>query len=236
MHRGKKILAIVPARGGSKGIKLKNLLQLNGKSLVAHAAHIAQELTFIDRAIISTDHDQIALEAQKHGLCAPFKRPEELSGDRVSDWQVMNHALCAMEIEDQTIYDIVILLPPTSPMRKAVHVKDSLNKLLDEEHDAVWTLSETDSKGHPLKQLNICEHFIHYYDEAGADIIARQELTPTYHRNGAAYVLTRDCILQHGNTKGKKTGHIVIKEFMVNIDTQLDLEFAEFLLSKTLKD
>jgi CMP-N-acetylneuraminic acid synthetase len=156
-------------------------------------------------------------------------RPEEISGDRIGDAQVLVHALEEMERIDGVTYDIVVMLQPTSPLRRAEHVSATLHMLVDGGWDAVWTVSETDSKGHPLKQLTIDEERLDYYDERGSQIIARQQLTPVYHRNGVAYAMTRDCLVEGGSIKGERTGALVIPGDMVSIDTLWDLELAEWI-------
>jgi len=229
----KRVLAVVPARGGSKGIRLKNLRALGGVSLVARAGMIAARTPSIDRAVVSTDHDEIAAAAKKAGLAAPFRRPEELSGDRIADWDVLHHALLATEAHDATIYDIVLMLQPTSPGRTPDHLVATLRHLIEGNFDAVWTLSETDSKGHPLKQLVFLDDDrLDYYDPRGAAIIARQQLQPVYHRNGIAYAMTRDCIMEQRTIKGARTGAIIVPELAANIDTEIDIEWAEFLIRR----
>lgn len=233
MHNGQRVLAIVPARGGSKGIPLKNLKTIGGVSLVALAARAALAVPEIDRAVVSTDHEGIAAEAERAGLAAPFRRPEELSGPTIADWDVLHHALLAMEKHDGVTYGYVLMLQPTSPSRTPAHVKGTLQALTDGGFDAVWSVSETDSKAHPLKQLTVSgSHDLDYYDPAGAKIIARQQLKPVFHRNGIAYAFTRECLVEQKTIKGRRTGAFVINGPVSNIDTELDLAWAEFLLSR----
>ena len=231
MLSNKRILAVVPARGGSKGIKLKNLRKINGISLVEYACGIISELPYIDRAVVSTDHPEIRQVAVKAGVDAPFIRPEKLSGDIVADIDVLTHALLETEKDDGQHYDIIVMLQPTSPMRKSRHVTQTVNKLINDDFDAVWTVSKTDSKAHPLKQLTFSENCLDYYDPRGEAIIARQQLTDVYHRNGVAYALTRHCLIELKSLKGKKTSAILIKDSLVNIDTETDLLLAEFFIN-----
>ena len=165
MINNKKILAIVPARGGSKGIRLKNLIEINGKSLVKIVGELIIKLDFIDRSIVSTDHEQIAKEALDSGLDAPFMRPKDLSGDFIADIPVLTHALLEVEKIDNILYDIIIMLQPTSPMRKKTHIYDSIIKLLEGNYDSIITVSETDSKAHPHKQLIIEDGCVKNFDE-----------------------------------------------------------------------
>jgi len=231
MHDGRRILAVVPARGGSKGIPLKNLRTIGGVSLVARAGQVATAVAAIDRAVVSTDHEGIAAAAEAAGLAAPFRRPEDLSGPTIGDFDVLHHALATMEALDRTIYDIVLMLQPTSPSRTPEHVERTIRMLVAGGFDAVWTVSETDSKGHPLKQLVIGEdQALDYYDPQGARIVARQQLKPVYHRNGIAYAFTRSCLVDQRTIKGRRTGALLIAEPVANIDTEIDLAWAEFLL------
>jgi CMP-N-acetylneuraminic acid synthetase len=144
---------------------------------------------------------------------------------------VLHHALQEMEQQDETTYDIVLMLQPTSPLRKSEQVTQTIKKLIDGNYDAVWTVSETDSKGHPLKQLVLRGDLLEFYDPAGANIIARQQLTSVYHRNGVAYAITRESILKKRSTKGERTGFVIIDELVANIDTKFDILLAEFLMS-----
>jgi len=233
MISGHRILVVCPARGGSKGIPLKNLQMFHGVPLVARVGHLVKEIVAIDRAIVSTDHEEIAKIAKESGLDAPFYRPESLSGDRISDLQVLSHALVETERIDQVQYDIVVMLQPTSPLRRTKHVLDTIKMLVDGHWDAVWTVSETDSKNHPLKQLTVTADQLDYYDQAGKQIIARQQLVPVYHRNGVAYAIRRSCLLEQQSIKGNRTGALVLEENMVSIDTHWDLELAEFIYSKS---
>lgn len=228
----KRILAVVPARGGSKGIPLKNLRSIGGVPIVARVGHLAQQVPMIDRAVVSTDHDDIARVAEQAGLAAPFRRPAEISGDRIGDIDVLTHALIESERIDDTIYDIVVMLQPTSPLRTAIHVTACIEKLVTGNLDSVWTVSESDSKSHPLKQLIIEDGKLGYYDSAGAEVIARQQLTPVYHRNGIAYAMTRDCVLEQKTIKGRRAGALVLDGHFVSIDTEWDIALAEFIMSR----
>lgn len=230
MLSNKNILVVVPARGGSKGLKLKNIRPINGMPLVAMVGRVVQQLSFVDRAIVSTDHQEIAKISKEAGLDVPFFRPEHLSGDLISDWDVLYHALLSIEEIDQKQYDIIVMLQPTSPLRRPEHVEETVKKLLEGNYDAVWTISETDSKNHPLKQLILKNDILDYYATGGSQIIARQQLTPVFHRNGAAYAFTRDCLVNQKTIKGVKTSAVLIKENMVSIDTEFDFRFVEFLL------
>jgi CMP-N,N'-diacetyllegionaminic acid synthase len=235
MINDKKILVVIPARGGSKGVKLKNLREVRGLSLIGHVGKVISELPLIDRAVVSTDHDQIAAESEKYGLSVPFRRPEILSGDRIGDLEVLTHALIESEKMDQTEYDIIVMLQPTSPLRRPEDVLATINKLIDEQLDSTWTVSETDSKGHPFKQLVIGKNnSLDYYDkENGQKIIARQQLVPVFHRNGIAYAITRSCLLNKKSIHGDAWAGVIIDRPCVSIDTEFDFKLTEFYFDQT---
>jgi CMP-N-acetylneuraminic acid synthetase len=232
MLNNKRILAVIPARGGSKGIPLKNLKLINDTPLVAIVGKVVRSLPEIDCTVVSTDHEEIARVAESAGIDAPFRRPDKLSGDRIGDTEVLTHALLTMEEINNTTYDIVVMLQPTSPLREAKHVSDAITMLEVGDWDAVWTVSKTDSKAHPLKQLVIKEGKLDYYDSDGKSIIARQQLQPVYHRNGIAYAITRQCLLEQKSIKGAKTGLLIIKGEHISVDTEWDLDLVEFILSR----
>lgn len=235
MRAGWRILVVVPARGGSKGIPLKNLQPLGGQPLVTRVGRLVAELGWVDRAVVSTDHLLIRDAAMAAGLDAPFLRPPALSGDRIGDVEVLAHALEATEADDGQRYEVIVMLQPTSPLRTAAQVTATVDKLLDESLDAAWTVSPTDLKSHPLKQLVIGpDGRMDYFDPRGAGIIARQQLTPVYHRNGVAYALTRECLLVQRTLLGRRSGAVVLDEPMVSIDTPEDMARAAEALGARL--
>ncbi|MGF7158514.1 CMP-N-acetylneuraminic acid synthetase [Rhodoligotrophos appendicifer] len=236
MIDGHRILVVVPARGGSQGVKLKNLREVGGVPLVARVGAVVRALSLIDRAVVSTDHEEIARVAESSGLEAPFRRPESLSGPRIGDLEVLTHATEEMERRDGCVYDVIVMLQPTSPSRTPEHVERTIHRLIEEKLDATWTVSETDSKAHPLKQMTISgDGALGLYDQAGATIIARQQLQPVYHRNGIAYAFRRKTLLEDKTILPARTGAIVIEGEVANIDTELDLLWANFLLERAEK-
>jgi CMP-N,N'-diacetyllegionaminic acid synthase len=231
VRQGRRILVVVPARGGSKGVPLKNLRPVAGTPLVARVGQLVQELDWVDRAVVSTDHAVIAKTARDAGLEAPFYRPEKLSGDRIGDLEVLTHALLACEEDDGQRYDVVVMLQPTSPLRRAEHVSQTLDALLDGDLDSVWTVSPSEVKAHPLKQLRFASGKLELWDPAGAAIIARQQLEPVYHRNGVAYAVTRGCLLEQKTLLGKRASAVIQDEPMISIDTLEDFAAVEAILA-----
>lgn len=230
MIQGLSVLAVVPARGGSKGVPLKNLREVAGRSLVARVGDVIADVPEIDRAVVSTDHAGIAKAAEEAGIAAPFMRPESISGDFIGDLDVLTHALEASEKVDGRRYDIVVMLQPTSPLRTAAQVSATIRMLVEGNWDSVWTVSPSDSKAHPLKQLKVSDGAMDYYDPAGSQIIARQQMGTVYHRNGISYALKRECLLGQRTIKGQRSGALIIEGHHVSIDTEWDFKLVEFVL------
>ena len=231
MLDGNRVLVVVPARGGSKGLPGKNLRPLAGTPLVAHVATLVAGVPYVDRAVVSTDDPKIASVAREAGLDAPFVRPAELSGDRIGDHAVLEHALTAVEALDEVIYDVVVMLQPTSPLRRSSDVDAVVRKLL-EGWDAVWTVSETPLTYHPAKQLTLAEDgSLAFYDPAAVNVVARQQLTPVFHRNGIAYAFSRECLLEQRTILGRRTTFVLITRPTVSIDTLADFDRAACLFA-----
>lgn len=223
---------MVPARGGSKGVPLKNIKLLAGLPLIGHTARVVQQVPRIDRAVVSTDHAEIARIATEHGLSFFGYRPEGLSGDRVADLPVLQHALEQAETADRCRYDIILMLQPTSPVRLPEDIDVCIDKLVTDGHDTVWTVSPIDLKFHPLKVLSVHEGKLGLWDERGHQIIARQQLEPLYYRNGICYVFTRDCLMKTQSIYGTNAGAYIVKHPFANIDTEADFQAAEKLMTQ----
>ena len=230
MIDSKRVLAVVPARGGSKGIHLKNARLLLGRPLVSWVALAVGDVAEIDRTVVSTDDSQIARVASEAGLDVPFMRPADLSGDRVADQPVLEHALLEIERSEGVRYDIIVMLQPTSPLRTPAMVSEAIRTLSCSSWDSVWTVSPTDAKSHPLKQLRVENGAIEYYDARAAGIVARQQLNQLYHKDGAVYVMTRQCLLEQKSIKGRRCSALISEIPMLSIDTEEDLRLAEFYI------
>lgn len=230
MYQGKKILAVVPARGGSKGVPKKNLLPVNGSPIVCIAGSCAKKVKEIDCVVVSTDSDEIAAAAEAFDIEAPFRRPESISGDLTGDLEVLEHALKEMEKLKSTVFDVVVMLQPTAPLRTSSQVAKTIRKLINERLDAVWTVSPTETKYHPHKQLKISDGNLDYCMPEGRKMLPRQSLEQVYHVNGVAYALTRSCIIDQKTRLGKSTGALIIKDMGVSIDTLEDFRLVEEIL------
>ena len=150
MYNGKSILAVIPARGGSKGIKLKNIQKLGGLSLVEWALYSGLKCKEIDRIIVSTDSDKIINIVNKDGEYAPYIRPKKFSTDEAPSLPVFKHALEWAEENDNKKYDLLLVLAPTSPFRLNVHIYTGLDLLINNNASSVISLVEVGDP-HPVR-------------------------------------------------------------------------------------
>lgn len=231
MFKSKKILAIIPARSGSKGIKNKNLKKINKISLVGHAIQFAKKNPEIDDVIVSTDGLNIKKEALNYNIKVPFLRPKKLSGDNVHDYPVLYHAMITTEKFLKKKYDYILMLQPTSPLRSRKEFKECLKKIYKKKYDAVWTISEIDKKFHPYKQFLIYGEELKLLDKKGKKIINRQQLEKTYIRNGSIYIFSRNCLLKSKSIYGKKLGYIISKIKHISIDSIDDLKKVKKIIN-----
>jgi CMP-N-acetylneuraminic acid synthetase len=232
-RQGFNILAVVPARGGSKSILRKNLRAVGGISLVGRAADIAASIEWIDHAIISTDDIEIRDEAVDHGLAAPFMRPDHLSGNQATSVDMWRHAWTAAEAHFDMVFEISILLEPTSPLRTAADITRTVGLLIEGNHAAAATVSLTPAHFTPHKTLTVDDGGrIGYYLDTGADHALRQTIPPYYHRNGLCYALRRKTLVEDGHILDDDCAAVIIDRPIVNIDELFELELAEWLLAR----
>lgn len=234
MYNGKRILAIVPARSGSKGIKDKNIKPLNEISLIGHAGLILSECTWLDAKILSTDSPLYAEEAGRYQLAVPSLRPAELSSDTARVMDAIKHDLAVCEAHYGQTFDIILIIEPTSPNRTAEDLTACVATLTASDADSVVTVSPIDTKYHPDKLLTIKSDKLTHYSSEGKNIRNRQELKNSYFiRNGICYALTRNCVLEHGRTFTTNTLPVIIDRPVANIDSEIDLIWANFISQHT---
>jgi CMP-N,N'-diacetyllegionaminic acid synthase len=229
---GRSVLAVVPARGGSKSIPRKNLCQVAGVSLVGRAASVARGLDWIDRAVLSTDDAEIAAEGRRHGLDVPFMRPPELAGDLADSAAMWRHAWTAAEDHYGVRFDLSVLLEPTSPLRTPDDVERTVRTLVEGGTLAAATVSPTPAHFTPHKTLTVTDGRIGFYLPQGARHSIRQTIPPYYHRNGLCYAVTRESLLERGNILEADCLAVVVERPVVNIDEPFELELAEYLWAR----
>ena len=233
----KKILAVIPARGGSKGIPNKNMREICGKSLIAHAAECAQTLEWIDAITLSSDSDVICAHAKALNIDVPFKRPKELSTDSAKSIDMWKHAWLASEDYYSKTFDISILLEPTSPLRIPDDLTKAVELLINKNACTVATVSKTPGHYTPHKTLKInSSGRIEPYLKDGFKYSIRQEIPDYYHRNGICYATTRESLIENNNLMQEKCIALIIDRPIVNIDEEIDLKLAEVLMTDKCKN
>ena len=228
-----KILSIIPARGGSKGIKLKNLSKINGKPLVAFSIEHSLASKLINRTIVSTDNEEIAKVSEEYGAEIPIFRNKELAGDRVLDLPVFEHMLTYLKEEENYEPEIVVHLRPTSPYRKAEWV-DSAIKLLIENTSADSIRSVSEPSQHPYRIFEIKDKYLFplmHERHPEPYLLRRQDLPKMYYYNCVIDVTKPSTIFNKKSMTGDKMlPYIMEPEDSIDIDKPMDLEFAKFFL------
>lgn len=232
MIDGLRVLAVVPARSGSKGIPNKNMRQLAGTSLIGWTGRTLARVPAIDRRVISTDSADYAREAERHGLEAPFLRPRELSGDTAGAIDTLQHALREMEARVGELFDVVLIVEPTSPFRLPSDIELILRRLVSTGADSVVAVSALPTKSHPHKVHTLSHGRLGFYEDAGRSIVARQQLQELYYRNGVCYALTRRCLVEQRTVFGAHCEAEITTHPVINIDEPWELEWAEFQLGR----
>lgn len=233
-----RVLAVVPARGGSKGIHRKNLQVLGGRPLVALAVEAGLGARpLVSRVLCSTDDPEIAEVAAVAGAEVPFLRPPELAQDTTEDLPVFVHVLDWLEAHDGWVPDLIVNLRPTSPMRTSRHVEDAVRLLLETGADSVKAVCL--ARQHPHKMWlrapgGTIEPFVktRFRLSRGPDV-PRAELEDVYWQNGVVDVTRVAVIREQGAMIGQHVaGLVTAAEDSVDIDTPLDLALAELLLAR----
>jgi len=227
----KKILALIPARGGSKGLPRKNIRPLLGKPLIAWTIEQALNSKYIDRVIVSTDDLEIAEISKKYGAEVPFIRPKELAQDDTPTIDVVFHTLDYFENKGEK-FDIIILLQPTSPLRETSDIDRALEMFINNE-DALSLVSVKENEHPPFWSLKLKKNFLKPLFEEKFFFKRRQELLQSYMPNGAIFIAWVDTLKEYKTFYTPKTiAYIMTPEKSIDIDTKFDFLLAEFILQK----
>lgn len=223
-----KILGIIPARGGSKGIKLKNIQKIAGKPLINYTIESAKK-SKINKIIVSTDNKKIAKIAKSAGAEVPFLRPKKISKDSTSTNEVLHHALNFLKLKQNYEPDIIIILQPTSPLRSSKMINDSINLLKKSKCSSVVSILKI--KTHPYaafwKKKNYLEPFRRDYKKFSR----RQTYPDLYYPTGSIYTFWNKTLMKYGSFYGPRIKPLISKdEIEADIDTPLDLFITEMIL------
>ncbi|MBI2255507.1 MAG: acylneuraminate cytidylyltransferase family protein [Proteobacteria bacterium] len=231
-RQGRSVLAVIPARGGSKGIPRKNLCKVAGKSLIERAADVVRALPWLDAAVLSTDDAEIADEGRRCGLTVPFLRPTELASDTATGVDAWRHAWEESEAAFGRRFDCSVLLQPTSPLRCPDDVTMTIDAMLTGEHRAAATVSRVPGHYVPEKLLLERDGRLNFLHPEGARHSNRQGVRPYYSRNGLCYAATRLAVVDCRQIVETDCAAVISSGYVANIDDPIDLEIAEFLATR----
>lgn len=225
------VLAVVPARGGSKAIPRKNLRLVAGRPLLAYTADAVRTSSRVTRAIVSTDDEEIAAAARQLGLEVPFMRPAELAADDTPMQPVLQHAIVAMS-STGFIADAVVLLQPTSPLRRGAHIDAAIDLLESTRADAVVSVVEVPHQFNPLSVMTLDGDRLTPF-LPGPQVLRRQDKPRVFARNGPAVAAIRCSVLERGSLYGDDPRALLMTpEESLDVDSPADLEYLEFLLAR----
>lgn len=226
MYKGKKIIAIIPARSGSKGLKDKNIKDLSGKPLIAYSIEAAINSKIFDEIIVSTDSEKYAEIAKKYGANVPFLRSEENASDKAGSWEVVKEVLSKLD----TKYDIVILLQPTSPLRTSENIIEALNLFSEKNADSVVSVCKI---SHSIAWINTLDETLSLKGFIKKEYAnkRRQDIKTHYTVNGAIYIVKSNLLNQNCDLFTEKSfAYIMDEEDSIDIDTGLDFLIAKAVM------
>ena len=227
-----RVLAIIPARGGSKGVPKKNIKLLGGKPLIEYTIKDAKSSKFLTEIVVSTDDNEIANAAEKAGCKPPFIRPSELALDNSTSITVVQHAVDFFE-KQNIFFDAICLLQPTSPFREKGFIDSAISKFIASKADSLVSVLPVPHEYNPHWTFKIGENNLLKIATGETEIIPRrQELPAAYHRDGSIYI-SKVSVIKKGTFFGESISYIESNpHFYVNIDTIEDWQKAEFFLTK----
>src|SRR3989338_5505807 len=239
-----KVLGIIPARGGSKGVPRKNIRNLCGNPLIAWTIEEAKKSKLLTRIIVTTEDSEIAKVARAYGAEIPFMRPKELAADLSTDMDFLTHAVDWLRDKEGYEPDIVVTLRVTAPLKTAAHIDEGIQKLIDNpDADAARPIHE--SPKHPYKMRKISEDETHLEEFLSKSFtgfdephnLPRQLFPKVYVHTGAMDIMRRRTIQELKSTSGNKLAYFFMDpKDSVNIDSEMDFQMAEFLMSKRLEN
>lgn len=233
-----KVLAVIPARGGSKGVPRKNIHQVSGKPLIAYTietAVAAHDLFY--RIIVSTEDEEIADAARSFGAEVPFMRPADLAGDEIPMLPVLQHAVEFVEQQDSLRLDWVCLLQPTDPFRTVKDLEAVIHLALEGDCDSVISVVQVFSV-HPILMKRVENGLLQPYCIEEIEGTQRQDYDPpAFMRNGAVYLTKRDVLMDQNSIWGENIRpYIMPPERSIGVDNVLDMKLVELMINENKGD
>ena len=234
LSKFKNILGVILARGNSKGIKNKNLLKINNKTLIEIAINNSLKSKRLSKIIFSSDSNKLIKEAKKK-IKVLFKRPKALAKDSTSTYDVIKHAIKWLKINENWETDIVVILPPTSPFRKAKHIDKVINLLIKTNSQAAMTITEPSYP--PYWMFKKTKKGYKFILPEGINIQRRQDAPLVYQPSGMVYAIKSDFLFKMKGIlpQGKTAGLFINREQSINIDQQIDYDLAKLLVKKNYR-
>jgi CMP-N,N'-diacetyllegionaminic acid synthase len=223
-----KILGLIPARGGSKGVPRKNIRLLNGKPLLAYTAESALQSKTLTRVILTTEDAEIAEVGRNCGIDVPFMRPLELAQDSTPSLAVVQHAILNLQ-ENGEDFDAVCLLQPTNPLRRAEDIDACVELFTRSNADCVISVLPVPHEYNPKWVFWKNGDDKMSLSTGDTEIVPRrQDLPPAFHRDGSVYITRSEIIIDRGSLYGDNVqGYEMSPEFSANIDTEADWQAIE---------
>lgn len=235
MYKQKKIIAIIPARSGSKGMIDKNISLLDGKPLMAHSIISAIESNIFDEIYVSTDSELYSSIGEAYGASVPFLRPHSLSKDSSQAYEYIIHALENYRDKFNKEFDYFVVLQPTSPLRQPCHIIESIKLAIDNHLNSVVSVVKASHIPQLTNKLDDTLSMEGFYINS-KNSSNRQDYGTYYTLNGAIYIMKTDKFMECRNYYIENSkAYIMEKIFSVDIDDELDFEYAQFIINK-LKD
>jgi CMP-N-acetylneuraminic acid synthetase len=228
------ILGIIPARGGSKSVPRKNIALLHGKPMLAYTIEATQGSQRLSHFVVSSEDPEIIAVARQYGALAPFIRPAELATDEAPTLPVVQHAILEMENRESLVFDIAVLLQPTTPLRLASDIDAAVDKLIATNADSIVSVVDVGAY-HPARMRQIIDdRLVELPIHEPREMQRRQDLPQVYIRNGAIYAVRRDVVILQNSMIGQiSRPYVMPEERSINIDSKLDFLLAEILLDNT---
>lgn len=226
------VLGIVPARGGSRTLPRKNLALLAGRPLLTYTCDAARASRRLTRTVLSTDDEEIARCGRASGIEVPFLRPQELAADDTPSIAVVQHVLAELERCERYRPDVVVLLQPTSPLRRASHIDEAVDRLLATGADSVVSVVKVPHQFEPSSVLRLDgDRLTPFLPAAGPPVLRRQDKPAVYARNGAAVYAVRRATIAAGTFFGSDCRALIMSpEDSIDVDDQFDLLVADAVL------
>ncbi|WP_027327686.1 cytidylyltransferase domain-containing protein [Helicobacter pametensis] len=235
MYQNKSFLAIIPARSGSKGLPDKNIKDLCGHPLMAWSIKAGLGSKYIDRVVVSTDSQEYADIAKSYGAEAPFLRPKELSLDTSTTFDSIKHTIDFYQNELNQIFDYIVLLEPTSPLRETEDIDNAIITLIsNQKASSLVSVCKSESQN-PAFLVRLTNHsqLIEGYINKSFTPIRRQDIEDFYFFDGTIYVSETNSLLQHQNFYHKNTmGYVVPKWKSLEVDDEDDFLMIEAMMKK----